>query len=425
MSASGAGRSTPVAEPVDLAGPAVTRDPYPTYARLRESGPVHRVRFPSGVEGWLVTGYDAARATLADPRLGKSHALGGARWRRLAAIMPEPQHTRLQGHLLHLDAPRHTVLRRLVAGALGRPAAEALRPRVEAHAHALLDCLAADGTVRSGSADLVAGFAAPLALAVLGDAIGLSPAQRAAFRPEWCSVVRPVGPRSPDRATYVARLAAVEDYVDGLVTAKRAQAADDLLGRLVRARDDGRLTDSELTSSVFQLLVAGQEPVSAQIGNALLALLLHPDQADQLRREPARIPGAVEELLRYDGAFELTTWRFLAEDAPLHGVEVPAGESVIVSLAAADRDPRRFPDADTLDVTRPAAGHLAFGHGVHHCAGAALGRVELQVALEAVLARLPEVRLAVPPEELSWVPSAIGRGLSALPVTVRPREEEP
>jgi cytochrome P450 len=196
-----------------------------------------------------------------------------------------------------------------------------------------------------------------------------------------------------------------------------ADPGDGLLAGLVTAHGTGELTREELDSMIFQLLVAGQEPVTNQITTAMVALLRHPEALERLRAEPGLMPAAVEELLRFDGAFELTTWRFLAEDADLHGTRVPAGDSVIVSLCAANRDPERFPDPDTLDLDRAQGSHLSFGHGVHFCPGAALARIELQVALGTLLTRLPGLRLDVPDEELPWIPAVLGRGVGELPVT--------
>ncbi|GHE05189.1 hypothetical protein GCM10010339_40000 [Streptomyces alanosinicus] len=192
-------------------------------------------------------------------------------------------------------------------------------------------------------------------------------------------------------------------------------SVDELLGRLVAARDRGELSPQELDSMIFQLLVAGQEPVTDQITTALIALFRNPAQLARLRADPALLPRAVEELLRFDSAFELTTWRFFDADSDLHGTRVPAGDSVIVSLCAANRDPRRFLDPDTLDLGRTPNPHLAFGHGIHFCPGAALARAQLQIALGTLLARLPGLHLAVEDAEIEWIPAVLGRGTGHLP----------
>ncbi|WP_331723663.1 MULTISPECIES: cytochrome P450 [unclassified Streptomyces] len=405
------------AEPVvPLMGCPYKRDPYPLYEQMREDGPIHRVLFPSGVNAWLVTGYEAAHSALNDDRLGKNHDRGNDRWRARASIMPEPQHSQLQVHLLHQDPPRHTRMRRFVTDAFTPRRVDALRPRFQELADALVDALPEEGP-----ADLVAGFAAHFPFQVLAETIGLPAELAARFDRDWGKVVQPVGPTDPGRPMYEARLHGLQSYIAEVVAHKREDAGGDLLSRLVVARDEGELTPEELDSMIFQLLVAGQEPVTNQITTALIALLRHPDQLARLRDDPALLPRAVEELLRYDSAFELTTWRFLAEDSDLHGTVVPAGDSVIVSLCAANRDPRRFEDPDALDLDRSPNPHLAFGHGIHFCPGAALARAELQIALGTVLTRLPGLRLAVADEDLEWIQAVLGRGTARLPVTYERR----
>lgn len=403
---------SPSSEPVELYGPEYKRDPYPLYAELRERGPVHRVRFPSGVCAWLVTGYEAAHRALTDPRLGKHHSRGNAAWRARASIMPEPQHSQLQVHLLHQDPPRHTALRRLITDAFAPQRVEALRPRFQAMADALLDGLPDSG----GNADLVEVFAARFPFQVLAEVIGLPPEFADRFDRDWGKVVQPVGPEDPGRPAYEARLRGLQQYIADLVRHKRAERGEDLLSRLVAARDADRIGQEELDSMVFQLLVAGQEPVTHQITTALVTLLRHPTQLATLAGRPDLLPPAVEELLRHDSAFELTTWRFFAEDTELYGTRIPAGDSVIVSLSAANRDDRQFPDADALHFDRTPNPHLAFGHGIHFCPGAALARIELQVALGTLLRRLPDLRLAVPEDELEWTPAVLARGVGRLPV---------
>ncbi|WP_327158501.1 cytochrome P450 [Streptomyces tubercidicus] len=399
-------------EPVELYGPEYKRNPYPLYAELRERGPVHRVRFPSGVHAWLITGYEAAHRALTDPRLGKHHSRGNAAWRARASIMPEPQHSQLQVHLLHQDPPRHTALRRLITDAFAPQRVEALRPRFQEMADALLD-----GLPDSGGTDLVERFAARFPFQVLAEVIGLPPEFADRFDRDWGKVVQPVGPEDPGRPAYEARLRGLQQYIADLVRHKRAEGGEDLLSRLVAARDADQIGKEELDSMVFQLLVAGQEPVTNQITTALVTLLRHPAHLAELAARPELLPRAVDELLRHDSAFELTTWRFFAEDTELYGTRIPAGDSVIVSLSAANRDARQFPDADALHFDRTPNPHLAFGHGIHFCPGATLARIELQVALGTSLRRLPELRFAVPEDELEWTPAVLARGVLRLPVT--------
>ncbi|GAA5016402.1 cytochrome P450 family protein [Streptomyces siamensis] len=399
------------ADPVPLMGCPYKADPYPLYERMREAGPVHPVLFPSGVQAWLVTGYAAAHAALNDDRLGKNHDRGNDRWRARASIMPEPQHSQLQVHLLHQDPPQHTRMRRFVTEAFTPRRIEELRPRFQELADALVDALP-----EAGPTDLVPGFAARLPFQVLAEVIGLPEHLATRFDRDWGKVVQPVGPTDPGRPLYEARLHGLQSYIAEVVTHKREHGQDDLLGRLVIARDRSDLSQEELDSMIFQLLVAGQEPVTNQITTALIALFRHPDQLARLRAQPSLLPRAVEELLRYDSAFELTTWRFFDQDDDLHGTAVPAGDSVIVSLCAANRDPRRFDNPDTLDLGRSPNPHLAFGHGIHFCPGAALARAELQIALGTLLTRLSGLHLAIDDGDIEWTPAVLGRGTHHLPV---------
>ncbi|WP_221349899.1 cytochrome P450 family protein [Streptomyces beigongshangae] len=429
----------PHSEPLPLHGKAYKTDPYPLYQKLREEGPVHRVTFPSGVNAWLVTGYDAAYSTLNDARLGKNHDLGNDAWRERAAIMPEPQHSQLQVHLLHQDPPKHTAMRKLVTEAFSPRNVERARPRFEEIAGELLDAAlgaTADGerdeapgaSGVGGVVDVVGAFAAQFPFRVLAEVIGLPDALAARFDRDWGKVVQPVGPSDPQRPLYESRLRGLQDYIAEVVEDKRRHPGDDLLTQLVTQREAGVLTKEEQDSIVFQLLVAGQEPVTNQITTSLIALLRHPVQLRRLQeavsdgdgRDPDLPARAVEELLRYDAAFELTTWRFFAEEADLFGTRIPAGDSVIVSLSAANRDPRHFPDADTLDLDRTPNPHLSFGHGIHFCPGAALARAELRIALCALLRRMPRIRLAVPDEDLAWIGAVLARGVNELRVAYGP-----
>lgn len=399
-------------ERVPLYGAEYKRDPYPLYREMRDTCPVHPVRFPSGVNAWLVTGYEAAHAALNDDRLGKDHSRGNDAWRARAAIMPEPQHSELQVHLLHQDPPRHTVMRRMVTEAFAPRRVTAMTPVFQRIADDLVDALP-----ERGPANLVAGFAAHFPFRVLAEVIGLSPELAAAFDRDWGKVVAPVGPTDPGRATYEARLAGLQAYIAKIAS----EPGTGLLGELVSSASEGRLTREERDSMIFQLLVAGQEPVTNQISTALMALLRRPGELARLRDDPGLLDTAVDELLRFDSAFELTTWRFLAEDDDLFGTTVPAGDSVIISLCAANRDPRKFPDPDNLDLARSPNPHLAFGHGIHFCPGATLARIELRVAIATLLARLPGLRLGVPDEEIHWVPAVLARGVHELPVTYTKR----
>ncbi|GDY73284.1 cytochrome P450 [Streptomyces avermitilis] len=307
-----------------------------------------------------------------------------------------------------MDAPDHTRIRRLVGRAFTLRRVEQLREPVRETAHRLLDAL---GT--HGSTDLIASYAAPLPITVICDLLGVPDEHRRDFR-AWTDPLVTPDPARPD----VARESVVSllGFFTGLLADKRKNPADDLLSDLIAVQEEGdRLTEDELMSLAFLILFAGYENTVHLIGNAVLALLRHPEQLAALREDPARLPDAVGEFARYEGPALLAIRRFPVRDVTIGGVTVPAGETVLLSLSAANRDPSRFPDPDRLDLGRDAAGHLALGHGVHYCLGAPLARLETEVALAALLERFPDLALAE--TEPRRRPSLRARGLLALPVT--------
>jgi cytochrome P450 len=224
-------------------------------------------------------------------------------------------------------------------------------------------------------------------------------------------------PRNTSRGVLVPHRRAFADYLRALLKEKREEPKDDLISALVRAEKAGeKLSEDELLGMVFLLLVAGHETTVNLIGNGTLALLRHPDQLERLRNDPSLIKAAVEELLRDDGPMETSIERFAKEDVAIGGTVLPKGEMVLVVIAAADRDPERFHDTDTLDITRADNKDLAFGKGIHHCLGAPLARMEGQIAIGTLLRRMPNLRLKEPPELLAWRLGMVLRGLKALPV---------
>lgn len=379
-------------------------DPYALYGRLREEGPVHRITGTDGLPAWLVTRYEDVRRAIADPRLSldKRHAAPGNY--RGMALPPA-----LDANLLNMDPPDHTRIRRLVSRAFTPRHVDRLRGPIRRTADRLLDPLA-----RDGRADLIASYAAPLPIVVICDLLGVPAADRPDFR-SWTDALVAPDPARPEKAKEA--VGSLLAFFARLIAGKRAAPGDDLVSALIAVRDEeDRLTEDELTSLAFLVLVAGYENTVHLIGNAVLALLRHPEQLAALRADPARTSGAVEELARYDGPVPLAIRRFPTEDVTIGGVTVPAGETVLLSLAAAHRDPRRFADPDRLDLGRDAAGHLALGHGIHYCLGAPLARAETEIALTALFDRFPGLALDCPPDALRWRPSMRSRGLRALPV---------
>jgi cytochrome P450 len=395
----------------DFTDPAFQADPHPVYAQWRATTPVRRVRLPSGVNAWLVTRYDDARQALADPRLSKARPVGQATDRALPPLI----NAAISRHMLSADPPDHTRLRRLVAGAFTARRIEALRPRIEEITEELLAAMAGREQV-----DLIDAFAFPLPIQVICELLGVPVADRDSFR-TWSNTIVA---GSASREQLPGAMQAMVAYIRRLIAERRAHPGDDLLSGLIGVRDEqDRLSEDELSSMVFLLLIAGHETTVNLIGNGAWLLLDRRERWDRLRAEPALLPGAIEEFLRFEGPVETATFRVATEDLEIGGTTVHAGDAVLVALLAADRDEGRFPEPDELRLDRAQNPHLAFGHGIHYCLGAPLARLEAQVAFGKLLARFPQLRLAVPAGELTWRPGLIMRGLQSLPVVPGPADQ--
>ncbi|MFJ8196855.1 cytochrome P450 [Streptomyces sp. NPDC096152] len=394
------------------ADPAFLADPFPFYRQLREEGPVRRAVIAGGLEAWLVTRYEDNLAALSDPRL--SSDVREASDTRLLERLPATDRESMMRTMLRCDPPDHTRLRRLVSKAFTARRVGELRPRIQEITDGLLDAI-----LPAGRADLVESFALQLPVTVIGELLGVPVADRHAFH-RWTTEMLVQGAEPPDPARIEHAWRQMRSYLTALLGTKRGRPQDDLLSALITARDEEhRLDEEELIAMSFLLLVAGYVTTVNLIGNALVALLAHPDQLRRLRDDPGLLPGAVEEFLRYDGPVNPGIARFAREDVTIGGVTIPRGATVLVASAIADRDPAQFPDPDRLDITRESNAHLAFGHGVHYCLGAPLARLEGQIAIGTALRRLPGLRLAVPPGELSWRAGGL-RGPEHLPVTFAP-----
>jgi cytochrome P450 len=291
-----------------------------------------------------------------------------------------------------------------------------LRPRIEAITASLLDAMAGGGSggdPGDGVVDLITAFAFPLPMTVICELLGIPDGDREEFK-TWSQVILS---STATFEEYRAAGGAMYAYFTRLLADKRAAPADDLLSALITARDSGdSLDEPELLAMIFLLLVAGHETTVNLIATGTLALLTHPSELSRLRSDPALLPGAVEELLRYANPLNHATDRYAPEPLEVGGVTIPAGEPVLVVTSSANRDPDRFPDPDRLDLGRDASGHVAFGHGIHYCVGAPLARLEGEIAFGALLSRFPGLSLAVDPAALRWRPSSLIHGLERLPV---------
>ncbi|GAA2234926.1 cytochrome P450 [Streptomyces amakusaensis] len=395
----------PIADLMELS-PDFFRDPYPVYAALRARGPLHHVRTPADVELWLVVGHEACRTAFTDPRLSRD-------WLRPGAIneaMSVGDDLPALANMLMSDPPDHTRLRRLVARVFTPRRVEEMAERVQQIADELLDAMAAEPERR---ADLVMSFAFPLPMTVICELLGVPELDRVSFR-AWSNEV--VAPTSPEiQANAFREMAA---YLQELVVAKRARPAEDLLSSLIHTVDEGgdRLSPDELIGMAFLILVAGHETTVNLIGNGVRALFAHPGQLAELRADPGLLEGAVEEMLRYDGPVETSTMRLALEDVEMGGETIPAGATVLIGVADGNRDPARFKDPDRFDIHRETRGHLAFGHGLHHCLGAPLARLEGRIAIRGLLDRFPDLAPDGDEAALSWLPGMLIRGVRELPV---------
>ena len=322
-----------------------------------------------------------------------------------------PAFEMIDNHMLNRDGDDHRRLRRLVTKAFTPKMVEQLRPRIQAIADELLDAVEARGEM-----DLSAEYAFPLPITVIAEMLGVPHADQARFQ-EWSDAIITPALGDDEMERFFAQMGDFVAYLTEFFAARRADPQDDLVSALLAARDEeDALSEAELFGTVVLLIVAGHETTVGLIGNAVVSLLAHPDQLEQVRADPALLPRAIEEVLRYEGPVERTLNRWAATDVELGGHTIRRGELVIAILGAADRDPERFPEPDRLDVCRADTKHLAFGRGSHYCLGAPLARLEAEIALETLFRRLPGLRLAVEPHELEWRPTPGFRRVAALPV---------
>jgi cytochrome P450 len=387
------------------------QDPYLTYREMRAgTGPRRLIikTLSTGLHAWLVTEYGDVRRLLADPRLSK--AAGGA-----APILAKHSTEDVSGgaitseSMLFSDPPQHSRLRRLFGKAFTMRRTENLRPRIEELTDQLL------GSVSSGAEiDLVESVAMAVPIAVIGELLGVPRTAHHDLR-RWNRTLTSVDSEPSDK--YRAYMASLEYFRDLIADKVRRQdTADDLINAMINPDDEERFDESELLSTIFLMMNAGYETTANLISSSVYALLKHPEQLELLRGDATLIPNAVEEFLRYESPLNLSTLRYTTEPVEIGDAVVPAGEVVFLALCSANRDPDRFTEPDELDIRRNAAAHLAFGHGIHHCVGAPLARLEGEIVLARLLDKFPRWEAAEPLDRLSWRYTLQFRGLERLPV---------
>lgn len=394
-----------------LFDPAVAANPYPLFVQMRAHGPVISIEVPyapPGTSSWLVTRFAGAVQALRDTRLtvdataldpntgifGQANTQGAEEMSFLGAKT-----------MLSTDGIEHSRLRGLVGKAFTPQYIETLRPRIQQFADALLDQVQAQGSM-----DIVRDYAYPLPINVISEMLGV-PDEHKQQMQLWAEALI-----SPD-PEHRAQLRAYSAYVQRLIAEKSQQPGNDLISQLVQMEEGGNaLNESELLATVGLLIFAGHDTTSNLIGIGTLMLLDHPEQLAALQADPSLIPAAVEELLRYNGPVFSTAPRYALEDLELGGQQIRRGDMVLVAVSSANHDESEFNDAEELDIARSISRHLAFGQGIHFCLGAPLARLEGEIAFATLLRRMPDLKLAVPREQVAWRENLQLRGLKALPV---------
>ena len=406
----------PAAPPlVKLITQEFMQDPYPDLAAYRETGSAVAVE-NGGFRMWLVCGYDEARSLLADPATKRDVIKNRDQLIEQTLVRPErkPHIPRaLRVGMIDRDGEDHRRLRGVISRHFTAARVAERRERVELVADRLLRGIETDGPV-----DLIERLCLPLAATIVEDLLGLAPGAEPEF-PNWVNDM--LTGDSPEAAE--AGAGNLLGFTRRIIDAARATPGDDMTHELIAAAEDGVLEEIELESTVALLLIAGMEPAST-LGSAIYTLLTHPEELAALRADPRLLAGCVEEAIRFEGPFRMLPPRYREEPYRVGDVTIPAGEFILISSAAASRDPRRYPDPERFDIRRDARGHLGFSHGVHRCLGAELGRLEVTAGLERLLAHFSEISLAVPPEQARWRPGTFMRRLYRLPVTLGRAEQK-
>lgn len=381
-----------------------TKNPYRTYAKLRETEPVYRTLFPDGQHGWMITRYEDAVEALKDLRLIKdfSKLMGG-----------NMEHGSIFTHnMLFSDPPDHKRLRGLVQQAFTPRMITEMRGRIQEITDELLEKIAGKDHV-----NLIDDFAFPLPIIVICEILGILAEDRDKFRLWSNSLIE--GSGGEHAGDIFLHMQQFTQYLGERLAKVRANLGQDLISQLILAEDEGeKLTEKELYGVVSLLIIAGHETTVNLIGNTVLSLLEYPDQLELLKNNPHLIHTAIEESLRYNGPVEFSTSRWAREDFEFKGKQIKRGDLVVIALNSANHDPDQFKDPEVFDITREKSPHLAFGKGIHLCLGAPLARLEGEVAINSLLQRFPNIKLKVDKEKLEWRPGMIVRGVKELPLSL-------
>ncbi|MDQ0201171.1 cytochrome P450 family protein [Neobacillus ginsengisoli] len=382
-----------------------TSNPYPAYARLRETEPVYKMLFPDGQEGWLITRYNDAVEVLMDPRFIKDISkLYGGSIEQQSVFM----HT-----MLFSDPPDHKRLRGLVQKAFTPQMIAGMRGRIQEITNELLDKAEGKTTM-----NLIDDFAFPLPIIVICEILGVPSADRDKFRVWSNSLIE--GSNGEHATEMFKHMNEFIQYLSQWFEKVRKNPGYDLISQLIMAEEDGdQLTERELYGVVALLIIAGHETTVNLIGNTILALLENPDQLNLLKDKSDLIHTAIEESLRFNGPVEFSTSRWANEDMEFRGKSIRRGDLIVIALNSANHDQGQFKDADLFDITREKSPHLAFGKGIHLCLGAPLARLEGEIAINSLLKRFPLIELAVDKEQLEWRPGMIVRGIKELPLSLK------
>ncbi|MFD3257094.1 cytochrome P450 [Paenibacillus lentus] len=380
---------------------AFIQNPFPVYAQMRDKEPIMRTLFPDGQHGWIISKYEDAVDALKDPRFVKDM--------RNAGINKDVIF--FKDNMLFSDPPDHKRLRGLVQKAFTPQLISGMKDRIQQIADELLAAVEGQESIH-----LIDDYAFPLPIIVISEMLGVPNSDRDKFR-VWSNALIEFSGQDEETRNLTLEF---REYLVDWIAKVRKQPGNDLISQLVISEEQGdRLREDELYNLVMLLIIAGHETTVNLIGNGILSLLQHPDQLQLLQDQPELIQQAIEEMLRYNGPVEFSTSRWVREDLEFKGVSMSRGDLVIVSLTSANRDPEQFNDPDLFDITREKSPHLAFGKGIHLCLGAPLARLEVEIAINTLLKRYPDIRLKGDASELEWRQGMIVRGVKEIPLYLK------